>query len=234
MSRRAAYLVLLTVGVAACGDDEGPPMTELAVEFRAHADEAPLEGTRVLRDGQLIGTTDADGMLAVSLTGREGETASLSAQCPQGHRNPDDLPELLLRPITDVEGRAQRAMRIDIACRPELRDGVVVVRSNGHADLPVLLDGREVARTDENGVAHVAVRMAPHASFSVQLATAHMPDLRPQAPSLTFTVPDSHEIFVFDQELEREEPQVRRRPRRRAKRGPRPVRIPVRLGSTRR
>jgi hypothetical protein len=172
-------------------------------------------------------------MLALSLTGREGETASLAAQCPQGHRNPDDLPELLLRPITDVEGRSQRAMRIDIPCRPELRDGIVVVRSSGYADLPVLLDGREVARTDESGIAHVAVRMAPHASFSVQLATAHMPDLRPQAPSRTFTVPDSHEIFVFDQELEREERQVRRT-RRRAKRGPRPVRIPVRLGSTRR
>ena len=225
---------VLSAGAFGCGEEEGPGRAEIAVRFAAHADGRPLPGVELLADSRPIGTTDAQGVLAYMLSGRAGDTVGLRARCPEGYRHPDDLPELLLRPISDLEGQTTRALEIDVPCRPAVRDGVVVVRADGYAGLPVLLDGREVARTDEGGVAHVAVRMAPHASFRVQLATAHMPTLRPQEPSRTFTVPDANEIFVFDQELEREEaPQVRRRRRRPPRRNPTPMRIPVRLGGQR-
>lgn len=226
MRRTRAVLLCLLAGTFACdGEERGP--TQLSVQFVSQADGRPIAGVHVLADSRPIGATGEDGRLSVTLRGPEGAVIDLAARCPEGYRSPEDLPELLLRPIADVEGDESRSVRIDLECAPERRDGVVVVRAAERAGIPVLLDGREIARTDGHGIAHFAVRMAPHTTFKVQLATAHLPRLRPQEPSRTFTVPDSEEIFVFDQQFEEERP-----PRRRRRRPPRrePVRLPMRLG----
>jgi len=71
----------------------------------------------------------------------------------------------------------------------------------------VMIEGREVARTDSSGTAHVSLNMAPGASFQVLLATATVsPMLRPQDPQLTFVFPDSNEIFAFDENFDEAAP----------------------------
>jgi hypothetical protein len=215
------------LALASCGEEPPPP--QYPVTFSAHADEgAPLEGVQITGNGAPLGTTNAQGMLAVTLTGPEGTPVRIGAQCPDGHRNPGDIPVLTLRRVVSLDPSSQNGgIRMTIHCPPSQRNAVVVVRADGQSDMPVLLDGREVARTDRSGVAHFAVRMAPNVAFQVRLATEHLPLLRPQEPRQTFTVPDHDELFIFDQSFSVEEPRRRRRRRRRVHRGP------VRIGGGR-
>jgi hypothetical protein len=142
---------------------------------------------------------------------------------------------LTLRRVVSLDpAAARRGLQVSIACPPTHRQGVVVVRAGGNqpqANLPVLIDGREVARTDPSGVAHVALDMQPGTTFQVLLATAAAPMLRPQDPRRSFTFPDSDEIFIFDQAFEVEQPPPVARPRRPRPRpaAPQPI-LPVRIG----
>lgn len=238
LSARAPALVAL-VALAACGDPPPPP--RFPVTFTAVADPGEgLAGVQLTANGAPIGTTGADGRLHVDLTGPEGSPVQIGATCPEGHRPPTTLPLITLRHVISLDPTtAALGLQVSVACPPAQRHGVVVVRAGGdqsHPNVPVLIDGREVARTDASGVAHVALDMQPGQSFQVLLATADFPNLRPQSPRQSFTFPDGDDLFVFDQQFAVEEPpraRVRRRRPPTQQQAPTPV-LPVRIGPTRR
>lgn len=232
--------VALALGLVACG--EPPPPPQFLVTFTAVSDPGvPLPGVSVTANGAAIpGQTGADGVLRVSLTGAEGSPVQIGANCPEGYRHADDLPMITLRQVVSLDpGARDRGLEVGVRCPPLSRHGVVIVRAGGdqpQPDVPVMIDGREVARTDPSGVAHVALDMQPGATFQVLLATASLPNLRPQEPRLSFTFPDDDEIFVFDQRFDVEAPPpVRRRVRRRPIAPTLPTRTgPVRIAPVRR
>jgi hypothetical protein len=90
---------------------------------------------------------------------------------------------------------------------------VVAVRAEETADVPVMYLGREVARTDACGAAHVLMSAPPNTRVTIELRTTGAAGgrLRPQNPSLIFVVPDRDEIVAFDQRFTLEP--VARRPR---------------------
>ena len=141
---------------------------------------------------------------------------AVTAECPEGHRAPDQLPLLTLRTFQGLgEAAAQRGTEMTISCPPTERIAAVVVRAldqddNPLADLPVRVRGEEITRTDEMGVAHFSLSPAPNATFRVQLDTEAVENIRPQNPGQSFTVPDANEYFVLNQAFE-----IRRRRRRR-------------------
>ena len=225
LSPRHALLAipLLASSLSAC--EEPPPPPRFPVTFTAVSDPGrALPAVSVTANGAPIGQTDANGSLRVDLTGPEGSPVQIAATCPEGHRQPTGLPMLTLRRVESLDPAvASRGIQVSIACPPTQRYGVLLVRAageEGRADLPVMIDGREVARTDPSGVAHVPLEMEPGSSFRVLLATADQPLLRPQDPARTFTFPDTDELFVFDQAFEQEAPPRtgRRRRTRRAHR----------------
>lgn len=210
----------LAAGTIGCGDPPPPP--RFPVTFTAVSDPGmPLPGVTVTANGAAIpGQTGADGVLQVFLTGAEGSPVQIGANCPEGYREADDLPMITLRQVASLDPNSRgRGLEVGVRCPPASRHGVVIVRAGGEApqaNVPVMIDGREVARTDTSGVAHVALDMQPGATFQVLLATATLPTLRPQDPRLSFTFPDGDEIFVFDQRFDVEAPPApRRRVRRR-------------------
>lgn len=232
--------VLLAVALLACGDPPPPP--RFPVTFEAVSDPgSPLAGVAITANGTPVGSTGPDGSLRVELTGPEGSPVRIGATCPSGYRSPANLPTIALRPVVGLDpATVHRGLLVSIACPPTHRHGVVVVRAAGdqpQPNLPVLVDGREVARTDSSGVAHVALYMQPGTSFQVLLDTAAMPMLRPQNPRMSFAFPDSDEIFIFNQSFEVEQPPVRRPVRRQPAKQPPPIPqpvLPVRIGPTRR
>ena len=237
--RRMFFVVCAGVaGVAAlAGCGEPPPPPTFPMTFVVVSDPGvPLAGVAITASQAPIGVTGPDGMLRVELTGPEGSPVPIGATCPEGYRTPTDLPTITLRQVVSLDPNAPaRGLQVSIACPPTQRHGVVIVRAAGDApqpDLPVLVDGREVARTDASGVAHVSLAMAPHQSFQVQLATAANPTLRPQDPRTSFVFSDSDDFFVFDQSFEVQRPRTVTR-RRRPVAAPVPV-GPVRIGPTRR
>jgi len=219
-------LTLLALAALLGCEEERPPPT-YRVTFIATSDGDPLAAVRVIADGTPLGDTGEDGTLGVTLQGREGQAVAVSAQCPQGHRAPEQLPLLTLRSFRGVDPTAaDRGIEMTIACPPSDRIAAVVIRASGQPDLPVMMRGREVARTDESGVAHLMLTESPNTTFRVELDTTEREDLRPQNPGATFTLPDSNEIFLYDQPFQI---QQRRRRRRRPRPAPMGPTLPMRI-----
>lgn len=233
----ALAIVLAALG---CGE-EGPPPA-FPVTFLATSDPGvPVPGVTLTANGGPAGVTGADGTLRVELSGSEGSTVVVGATCPDGYREPTPIAPLVLRRVIDLATGGNAALQVTVTCLPAARHGVVIVRAGGEGPrdgIPVLLDGREVARTDRSGTAHVAIDMAPGTPFSVALATATVaPMLRPTNPTMPFTFPDRDEIFIFDRPFDTEEPPPPPRTRSRRRRttattGPVHV-IPTRIGGPR-
>lgn len=219
------------LALASCSSEpEAPPRYPFT--FNAHADTDALEGVQITVNGGAVGATNAEGVLHVDLTGPEGAAVSVNAVCPAGHRSPDAPQMQNLRRVQSLDpATARRGIEVTFDCPPDHRDAVVMVRTHEQAGVPVFLDGREVARTDPSGAAHLHVAMAPGTSFQVLLDTRYNDRLRPRSPSQTFTVPDRNEVFVLDQHFEEEAPPRPRRRRVRAQ--PHTSHLPVRIPSHR-
>lgn len=228
MKRLAPILaaLVLTAGLAGCEEEERP-RPRYPFSFTATSDGAPLAEVSVAVNDMVIGTTDEDGVLRSDLTGPDGQPVLVNAHCPEGYRSPEQPQQVTLRQVASLDRAVQgHGIEVSFQCPPEFREAVVVVRTHDQADLPVFVDGTEVARTDSSGVAHIHRRMTPRAQFTVLLATAANPRLRPQNPSLSFTIPDQDAVFVFDRQFTQE---AERRVRHRRREPERP-RLPVRIG----
>ena len=214
-SRAARLAIAVGVCAAAC---RSAPRTEFPVTFTAIADE-PLAGVEIrLQSGRLLGTTGPDGVMSVVLAAREGTRVPFRVQCPEGYRAPREMPVLTLRRLTGPDPRASgRSIEVSIQCPPAERVAALVLRAN-QPDLPVLAQGREVARTDRDGIAHALVSLPPNSTLRVVIDTSSNARLRPQNPATTLTLPDADEIFIIDQPLVMDAP-VREAPRRRSDAG---------------
>lgn len=220
VNRTAARLGLVALAaLAACAAE--PPTPTFPITFIARADR-PLAGVSVaIEGGRPLGTTGPDGLLRVALSGREGTTVPFRVACPAGYRAPREMPVLTLRSFVGIDpSAAARGIQVSIDCPPAERKAALVLRA-GQPGLPVLARGREVARTDADGVAHALVVLPPNSTFRVVVDTSSRPDLRPESPATTLAVADSDEIFVIDQgfavEAKPAEPPPRRRRQRRKK-----------------
>lgn len=229
--RQSLMTVLLAFAsfvIGSCGEEPAPP-PRYPFTFHAHADGQGLEGVQITVNDAPVGVTNAAGVLHVDLTGPEGAPVRIHAVCPEGHRSVDDAKMQNLRRVNSLDpATAARGIEVTFSCPPEHRNAVVLVRTHDQAGLPIMLDGREVARTDGSGVAHLAVAMLPGTTFQVLLDTRHNERLRPRSPTASYTIPDHDEVFVLDQRFEEEAP-----PRRRRRARPRPAapRLPIRIPS---
>lgn len=208
-----------TVLIAACEEEKPPPL--FRITFNAESDGASLAGVRITADGQVLGETGDSGELGVEITGAEGQAMVIEGQCPEGHRQPLQLPLLTLRSFQGLDPVAHaRGIEMTIECPPAERHAVVVVRARDQDDqpvtgLPVTVRGREVARTDDGGIAHLHYAVPPNSTLRVSLNTDEVENIRPQNPGRSFSVPDADEVFVLDQSFQRRT--KRRRGRRRAR-----------------
>ena len=206
-------IIFFALAAAACAAE--PQRTKFSVTFTVNPAE-PLAGVAVSLDGgTTLGTTGKDGALRVTLSGREGTTVPFRVKCPDGYRQPAAMPILTLRRFKGLDPAAA-GIKVNIECPPAERLAALVLKA-GRSDLPVLAQGREVARTDADGVAHALMSMPPNSTFRVVIDTSQQPDLRPQSPATTLTVADADEIFLIDQQFQEEAPPPRPAPPARKK-----------------
>ena len=92
----------------------------------------------------------------------------------------------------------KRVPEYNATCPPTSRSVVVAVRADGGPNLPITFLGREVARTDTSGAAHVLLTMKPDEQFDLTIQTASNELLRPQSPTATFRAHGRDELFTFD------------------------------------
>jgi hypothetical protein len=197
---------LLATALAASGCDrfDPPPPPPQTVVIRVNSDPGkPLEGAKVLFGGQEVGGTGEDGVAEIKLAGRDGETFDVNVACPEGFESPKGPVRVTLHRLSDPGKRPEYAVQ----CPPRTRTVVVAVRAEGVSDIPVTLLGREVARTDESGAAHVVLTLEPGEQFDLMLDTNddRFADLRPQNPVASFGIGHQNDIFTFDQKFDRKE-----------------------------
>jgi hypothetical protein len=181
----------------------------------------PLAGARILRDNREQGVTAEDGTLRMSLKGHEGDVASLRVACPDDHASPEAAVSVTLRSLAG----SNSVPRYKAMCPPLSRNLVVAVRTQHATGLPVTFRGREIARTDSSGTAHVLLRVPPKEQIALTLDTSADPMLRPKNPELTIDMPPQDKIVLFDKAFTREQPpppKVRRAPK---PVGPTPIKV---------
>jgi hypothetical protein len=175
-----------------------PPLHRHAVVIQAEtAGRTPLEGVEVAQRGRSLGKTGASGALRLDLAGSEGQLIELEARCPASY-----MPERMVVSVTLRRLHASRKLptyRVD--CQSATRTAVVAVRATNGADLPVMYLGREVARTDSSGVAHVALTLKPGERFELGLDTTGKP-LVPKSPRAVFVAGSEDELVFFEQRFQ--------------------------------
>jgi hypothetical protein len=200
MRLTAAAVTLALASLASCGRGLAPePPPPVFVIVRVTSDPSqPLEGATVTFAGKTIATTDAKGAAKLELKGRQGDAYEVSVNCPAGYESPPKSIVIALRHMADPSQMPE----YDVSCPKSSRTVVVAVRTENGAGLPVLYLGREVARTDTSGAAHVLLANMPRdAQFDLTLDTGGKgaEQLRPKSPTASFAVKGQDDVFVFEQ-----------------------------------
>lgn len=214
----ASSLLLLLVAAGAlpgCAQRVQRQPYEMIVRVYGDPGE-PLPGARLMHGSTLLGVSGTDGAVGVKATGKEGERILLQVLCPEGHRSPSEPLSLTLRRPAERTRRPE----YNASCSPLTRKLVVAVRADKGPNLPVRHLGREVARTDASGAAHVVLDSAPLQNLELLLDTSEQPRLRPQNPTARFRVGDRDELVLLNQAFQSSAPQ-----RSRVARPSGPVRI---------
>jgi hypothetical protein len=218
---RHLVMLLLAASAFGCQAPEPPPSPPQIVtfNFRVHSDPGkPVDNADLFFNGKKVATTDAAGLGRLNLSGKDGESFEITVVCPQGYFSPERPIPVVLKRLADPSRTPEYAA----TCPPRTRTFVVAVRADNGPNLPITYLGREIARTDDSGAAHVMLKLKPGEQFDLTLNTSskHSEGLRPQNPTMSFTVGQRDEVATFNQKFEQEGKRVvvrKRRPRAPAK-----------------
>jgi len=203
MSLMGGLVLVLGAAVSACCERAPEASGAFDVVFAIESDPGfRLGQARVFVDGESVGETDSNGLLRTTVYGQSGQRLRIEHDCPEGHETPSEPKLLRLRSFESINEPGPRGLEITLRCRPLKRRAAFIVRAKNGAGLPVLLNGRMVARTNNSGVAHFSTLGAPGTEYIVELDTQERPRLRPQRPTHLRVLPDAHEIFVLDQSFD--------------------------------
>jgi hypothetical protein len=181
---------------SACGQGSGQEQS-FPLLVRAVDDTGkPLADVALAAGPTPLGVTDSTGQRRATLAGSEGQRVGLQAQCPSGYEGPRE------QPAVSLAHTGVAPLEVRVTCAAHERYAVVAVRT-GQPGLAILLHGEPVARTSEEGTAHVLVREPPGQSFQLTLDTESRPDLRPESPTHAFTVAQDDGYSIWDQPFER-------------------------------
>ncbi len=226
---RSAYARARAVALslaAAVGCASQRPPTLFPVTLRVVSDTRPMSGARVLIRDREQGATDAQGSFRMRMTGTEGAVVELTVRCPDGFISPAEPVRVTLRSATALgASTANTGIETTVQCPPDQRIAAVIVRAPNRPNIPIIYQGRELTRTDLQGVAHMMFKVRPRDVLMFRLDTSAQPNLRPASPTFTVATRDTDDVYVSTLNFEEAAaPRVVRRPARPA--GPVIRRIP--------
>jgi len=155
----------------------------------------PLAGARVQHGGRELGVSAADGRVSVQATGSEGERIDLELTCPTGFRSPESTLSVTLRHAVGSNERPEYFA----ACPPLTRKLVIAARLEHGANLPIRYLGRELARSDGDGVAHLLLEGETDKTVELTVDTSEQPQLRPKSPTARFRIGNRDDVVVLAQ-----------------------------------
>lgn len=192
--------LFLCLGATGCKPAPERVVRQYPVTFNATTEDGELLAGVTISTGHAnLGVTDSKGKLRALLRGFEGQELRFEVACPTGFSaNEADSPAIQLRSHT---GGSSAASELMVRCHAEQRLAAVLVSTPGFEGLPVLVHGREVARTDAYGTAHVALTGLPQTPMRVLVDTSSRPRITPASPHKDVRLTNRDEIVVFAPEL---------------------------------
>ncbi len=210
---------------SACSSAPPPDAaSKFGLELRALTEEGtPLAGVGLTAEGQPLGFTGRDGRLTHDFRGVEGRSVRVVVTCPEEFEQPEQPAPLRLTRTRAVGTQAAQPLTLDVRCQKRLNDIAVVVHADRGDHLPVLVDGKPVATTDDEGIAHVLLRR-PRGTSAVQLGldTTSRRALKPVNPTRSYDLHGRDAIVLFEPSFVVSKPQG---PRTAAPRRHIPVRV---------
>jgi hypothetical protein len=188
---------VFTLLLAACGSEQKQkPPVEVLVKVTGDPGK-PIKNASIMFGGKPIATTDETGAAKLTLSGNEGDNYDVQVKCPQGFSSPSKPLSIALHRLAEPSSMPE----YEVSCPPTTRTIVVAVRAENGISLPVLYLGRVIGRTDASGAATVLLdNLDADSQFDLTLDTSGKGNeaLRPQNPSMTFTVKRADDVFTFD------------------------------------
>ncbi len=212
VARRAALAVALVALHGGCGTQQGP--TLFPVTLRVMNDARPMPGAQIIIRDRPQGTTDAQGSFRMRMSGVEGLTVPVTVRCPSGFVSPTDPIGVTLRSSIAIDRNAHNGgIETTVQCPPDQRIAAVIVRTPNRANLPIFYQGREITRTDLQGVAHMIFKVRPRDVLVFRLDTTAQPQLRPANPTFNVATREGDDVYVSTLNFEEATPpRVVRRP----------------------
>ncbi len=205
-----ALALTATLG-AGCGTQQGP--TLFPITLRVMSDARPMPGAQIVIRDRPQGTTDAQGSFRMRMTGVEGGVVPVTVRCPSGFVSPADPVQVTLRSSVAIDRNARGAgIETTVQCPPDQRIAAVIVRTPNRANLPVFYQGREITRTDLQGVAHMIFKVHPRDVLMFRIDTTSQPLLRPANPTFNVATREGDDVYVSTLNFEEAAPP--RQPRR--------------------
>lgn len=189
-----AALAGFVLPLAGCAPEEPE---RFDVRVTALSDEGlPLEALAVKVDDRLVGRTDGEGVVDLTLPGPDGRRVSIAVDPPSGFRGATETRSIVLERLVRADGTRAR---IDVATRfaPLSRNYVLLV-DVGVPALPVEIFGVPKGVTNSEGVAMMLVPGVPGDDLQVRVTRGARSDLLPAALSHTFALPDHASACVLD------------------------------------
>jgi hypothetical protein len=198
-----ALLVVSVLGLtSACSllDQASSPSLDvhITVKVRVVDDRGEgVAGADVASGKTSKGLTGPDGTLAVKLSGHAGRVVPLTVKCPAGFASPDKTIDVGITQLAP----GSPAPLFEARCTALVHSLVVALRAENGPDLPVIYLGREVARTDAQGMAHIVLKLPPGETASLRLDTSGAPALLPRNPEFLFKAGNRDEMLLLDEKF---------------------------------
>lgn len=212
--------------LSACGEEEqGPAPTQQDFELSVLVDDQmqnPVPQAPVLLDGKTVGYTDKDGVFKAVLSEYVGTEVSLGIGPMDSFIIPETAQQVIttLKRVKTLEGYSNTPLILQATLQSVKNDYLIWIEADcaeevdaKHCqEMPVMLDGKEIARTDRQGRAHFDIRGIPDQAITVSLKTpTYRPaqgdtaddvfDIRPPNPSYQLKLGFNAEVLVIHEKF---------------------------------
>jgi hypothetical protein len=204
---QALALASIALGLLACGNSQKGKVYAFTLLAESDPGE-PLNGVQLARSGKKVAESGADGSARLSLSGAEGQRVAFAVTCPPGTTPYEPEVTTTLR---SYEGGTMPELLV--RCAPNERELTVVAMFEKGAGLPIQHRLRTLAVTDQDGVAHFALRGKPGETFELVINTEAQPGLRPANPAASLTIGGRDDAQVLERSFmpPKEKPKPRAR-----------------------
>lgn len=210
--RSSRWLRALPLALASCNEVE-PPSAQpasgstfpLAISARSES-QAAVPGVEISTSKGILGVTDTNGNVRITLHGAEGDKVALTVKCPSQYASPDEPLRVGLRQLGDGKTSA----RFEVECFSLVHQVVVGLRAENGANLPIFRLKKLVGRTDDAGIAHVLLEASANEQVALTLDTSSNRSLLPQNPTLDFVTRDSEELVLLSHKFTVKQPPPKR------------------------